>query len=208
MTRDAEIGGLGFRLKRNMGRMTGMCRTNGKTMTYLYIIQMHSGSMPSCVVRRVTGYRYSHVALSLEKDCGTVYSFGRKSLYNFLNGGFTAERRDGRFFARFPNTDCRVLALEVTDGQYRRVQARLTEMQANGDAYRYDFLGAFLRLFRLPVRFRKRYVCSQFVAEVLEDAGICSFEKPACLIRPQDFDGLENAVEIYRGRYLRYGRSW
>ena len=55
-----------------------------------------------------------HVAISLEKECDTLYSFGRKTPNNFLNGGFVAEKRNGEFFKKFRDTYCEIHSLEIS----------------------------------------------------------------------------------------------
>ena len=50
-------------------------------------------------------------------------------------------------------------------------------MKSNQDDYKYDFVGLILRYMKLPVTFKNRYVCSYFVAKLLDDYDICVFDK-------------------------------
>lgn len=171
---------------------------------YIYILQTDSHTLPGRLVKWTTEYPYSHVGISLSKECDRIYSFGRRSLYNVLRGGFVTEHRNGRFFQRFPKTRCRIYALEVTGEQYAAIRGRLAQMQSNQKRYKYDFLGAALRHFGIPVSFPNRYVCSQFVAQLLEQAHVYSFGKPSYFVQPKDFEGMIGAKEIYKGVYLDY----
>ena len=41
----------------------------------IYIIQMHTYTIPSRLIKRITNYEYSHIAISLDRNCNTIYSF-------------------------------------------------------------------------------------------------------------------------------------
>ena len=165
---------------------------------------MYSKTFPSKLVKFVTKYKYSHIGICLDKECNLIYSFGRKSLNNFLNGGFVIESKTGEFFKKFNQTTCRIYELEVDTNQYMGIKAKLEYMEQNEKIYKYDFLGTFLRLFNIPISFKNRYVCSQFVAELLAEFNIHKFEKNTCFIKPRDFEKIEGIKEIYSGKYLSY----
>ena len=62
-------------------------------MRKIYIIQMNTKTLPSIIISLFTRYSYSHVAISFNRNCDVTYSFGRKSLYSILNGGFVMENK-------------------------------------------------------------------------------------------------------------------
>ena len=72
------------------------------------------------------------------------------------------------------------------------------------DKYKYDFIGIIPRFFGIPITLENRYVCSYFIAEVLEKANILKFNKPVCLVKPKDFENIKGFKEIYKGKYLKY----
>lgn len=51
---------------------------------------------------------------------------------------------------------------------------------------------------------KNRYVCSYFVADVLQKAEIYNFNKKVCFIKPKDFEKLSILNEIYTGKYSLY----
>lgn len=173
-------------------------------MKNIYILLMHTNTIPSKLVKLFTRYEYSHVAISLDKSCYTTYSFGRRSLYNILNGGLSIQNKDGAFFKKFNKTMCKIYEVEVTDEQYNSVKKILSEMENNIDDYKYDFLGIVPRFFKLAITFKNRFVCSYFVADVLEKSNICTFEKSTCLVVPKNFENLNGFQEIYSGRYIQF----
>ncbi len=168
---------------------------------YIYIIQMHTKTLPARFVKLMTRYTYSHVGISLCGECDLIYSFGRKKLRNFLSAGFVIQKPTDKFFEVFSSTKCRVYRIEVTAAQYELLENSLRDVMCHSEEYKYDFFGEFLRFFRIPVSFEKRYVCSQFVAELLEKAEICKFDRRTCFVEPKDFERIRDAVEVYRGSY-------
>lgn len=173
-------------------------------MKKIYIILMHTNTIPSRIVKLFTRYEYSHVAISLEKSCNILYSFGRKSLKNPLIGGFTSEHKNGDFFTFFNNTKCKIYEAQITTNQYTDIEQSLKIMNKNSDIYKYDFLGIVFRFFNIPLTFKNKYVCSNFVAHVLEKNGVCTFNKRTCLVKPKDFESIAGFKLIYSGLYNLY----
>ena len=173
-------------------------------MKKIYILLMQSWSIPSRAIKFFTRYQYSHVAMALEEDCYTTYSFGRLRPHNFLVGGFCVEQQDGPFFTAFKDTRCRIYELSVTDEQYAAIQGRLQAMTERRSDYGYDFIGIFLKLFNIRVRFHNRYVCSVFVSDVLHNSGAYRFSKDVELVKPKDFLELPYDRIVYEGLYRDY----
>ena len=70
----------------------------------IYILQVHTGTIPSKIVKIITNYEYSHVLLSTDNSFKKMYSFGRRNINNPLNGGFIIESYDGLFFKKYSKT--------------------------------------------------------------------------------------------------------
>lgn len=173
-------------------------------MRKIYLIQMHTGTIFSKVVKFVTRYSYSHIAISFNKNCDYIYNFGRRNPDSILDAGFVMENKSGRFFKKFKNTRCRIYEVEVTDKQYEDLIKIVKYMKKNKDIYSYDYLGVFLRFLKIPVTFKNKYVCSYFVAELLEEANVYDFDKKTCFVCPRDFENIDGSNLIYSGRYLLY----
>lgn len=173
-------------------------------MKKIYIILMHTRTIPARLIKFFTRYEYSHVGISLEKDCSTIYSFGRRNAYSILNSGFTTEYREGEFFHKFSETVCKIYEIEITDEQYDKVKKIVEYMKERQDRFKYDYFGIIPRFFGIPLILKDRYVCSYFVASVLEKTHICRFNKKVYFIKPEDFEHLSGFKEIYKGRYNLY----
>ncbi len=158
-------------------------------------------TMPARLVKIATRYKYSHVAISLEKNCDTLYSFGRKKPNNPFDGGYSVENRHGGFFKKFPNAICKVFEMSVTDEQKQNLTQLLGDMTARQSEYKYDFLGAFLRFLKIPYTAKNRFTCSYFVAWALEKTGIYKFEIPTKNITPKHFSQIPDLIPLYEGKY-------
>ena len=165
---------------------------------------MNTHTIPSKLVRVFTMYKYTHVALSLDKECHKIYSFGRKNVHSVLNGGFTIEEQNGEFFNRFNKTICKICELKVSDKQYYKIKKSIHKMVRNKEQYKYDLMGAIFRYFKIPVKRKNKYVCSNFLAYLLENNGIYQFDKQTCFVKPKDIAKITTLEEIYSGYYKLY----
>ena len=165
---------------------------------------MDTGTFTGKFISFWTMYRYSHVAISFDRDCDLTYSFGRKGVYSIFNGGFISLRRDSKFFKKYKNTRCRIYEMDVTEKQYYDLIKIIKYMNNNKNIYGYDYLGIVLRYLRIPIAFKNKYVCSYFVADLLKRANVYNFDKEPYFIKPSDFSSIDNFNLIYSGKYLMY----
>ena len=172
-------------------------------MKEVYIIQSYSGTIPAKLIKLFTKYEYSHISISLDKSLTKMYSFGRKNINNFLNSGFIMENKNGEFFKKFNNTYCRIYKLEVNYFQYKKLKSILKKYEKNPDKYKYDLIGIVLKIFKINIKRKNHYVCSQFVAEVLNNSNIYNFNKSPKKVKPSDFDSISNNI-IYTGKIKEY----
>lgn len=170
----------------------------------IYIIQMHTKTIPARLIKLVTRYKYSHIAISFDKSCSTTYSFGRKKYNSIIDCGFVEENKNGKFFEKFKDTKCRIFEISVTKEQYCKLKEKIIYMKDNEDLYKYDFIGIILRYFKVPICFKNKFVCSHFVAKLLEESSIYKFNKKIYFVEPKDFEKMTNVNEIYSGKYLLY----
>lgn len=173
-------------------------------MKKIYILLMHTNTIPAKIIKFVTRYEYSHVGISLEKNCNTIYSFGRRKFNSILNAGFCIEYKEGKFFEKFNKTMCRIYEVEITDKQYEDIEKLINKMKINMNKYKYDYIGIVARFLGIPIILKNKYVCSYFVATILQKANICKFDKKPCFIRPKDFENIKGFNEIYTGSYMSY----
>ena len=158
-------------------------------MKKIYIGLLQTGTIASIAIKYITHFKYSHVVLALDDSYQKLYSFGRKTFYNIFNAGFVTYGIENEFFTkRFYNTKCAIKILK--------------NFEENSSSYHYDLKGLFIRIFFEPKVRENYYVCSQFVAYVLEKSGIWQINKSLMQIRAKDFFNIPKSKLVYEGKLL------
>lgn len=171
-------------------------------MEKVYILQTHTGTVISNIIRKVLNTPYSHVSISMDELLTEVYSFGRINANNPLIAGFINEYINSGLYKKKKNTICRVSCVEIDNNQYKDMKKILYQFKKEPRKYKYDFKALILLMFNVPRENETKYVCSQFVAYIFEKSGKKLFNKPSKLITPLDFYNLKEGSIIYEG-YLR-----
>ncbi len=133
-----------------------------------------------------------------------MYSFGRKSPNNPLNGGFVKEDIKTGTFSKYPNTTCVIYELEVTEREVEKMKRVLQVFIQKREKYLYNILGVIGIALKEPVEFSNSYFCSQFVAEILRRSGIKIWDKLPALVTPDDFRQSDRMNLIYEGKLSEY----
>jgi hypothetical protein len=63
-----------------------------------------------------------------------------------------------------------IIRMQVPDEVYRMIKEEIDSFLENRANYGYSRLGVVLCFLHIPYKFKNRYFCSQFVAEILEHA--------------------------------------
>ena len=172
----------------------------------IYIIVSQTGTVFSRFLKLCTRAPYNHVSIALDHELGVMYSFARRELHRPWIAGLIREHLlEGMFYIK-QNTQCRVYRVKVTEEQYQTVVETLNQFIKDYERYRYNFLGLPLILLGIPMERQSHYACSQFVAFLLQQAGIAFEESHYSLVRPFDFCQQENFELIYEGRLQDYHR--
>jgi hypothetical protein len=170
----------------------------------VYIVISKTSTIPSKAIKMWTKDPYAHTSIALDMELNKMYSFARKRIRNPFDCGFISEDITTGVFGRDVNTTCRVGRLWVTPTQYRRITKILKKFQKNKAYYRYNYLGILGVMFNRAVERKYNYFCSQFVYTVLERAGVELFDKPAGLVKPEDFRLWDELEIIYEGKLNMY----
>lgn len=163
--------------------------------------------MLSYLIKKKTKVPYPHVSIALDKNLDEVYSFGRLHVSNPIFAGFVREYIDDGLYKKKFNTLCRVYSINLSNEQYKTLIKKLTYFKENGRKFKYDAKALLKFLYNEPKENDKKYVCSQFVAYLLEEADVDIFYKPYYLITPLDFYELDNLTIEYEGLLSEYRTS-
>ncbi len=127
--------------------------------------------------------KYSHASISVDGEEEIFYSFNYK--------GFVIEKPKKRIpKTRRAGSIC--IRMKVPESVFYLIEEELNQFLEKKEEYIYSRWGVALCLLHIPHKFRSRYFCSQFVAEILSRAGAVELRKKESLYLPgQLVDGFE-----------------
>ena len=146
-----------------------------KTVT---ILLTKYSDVVSTLVYYLCGRGYTHASLSL--DGGEIY-------YSFNYHGFCKETLDKHRHRGVKKS--LAYQLHVSDSAYEGITRGLAVFKAHRAEFGYTRLGVLFCVLGIPFRWEKHYFCSQFVAELLKNAGLIPWQRPAALYLPNDLRG-------------------
>lgn len=119
---------------------------------------------------------FSHVSVSVQSEPTVFYSFNHK--------GFAIEKPLKHMpKRRLPGN--LLVSFEVPEHVHQALQAEIDRFLQHREAYRYSPLGVACCLAHIPVNMEGRRFRSQFVAEVLERAGMVQLGRHTTLCLPE-----------------------
>ena len=127
----------------------------------------------SRIVYFFTGRGYTHASIGLDDLADTFYSFNIK--------GFRMEHPK-RHKDMIKKSIC--YELDVTKEEHEKVTELIGDFQAERFSWKYDRIGLLLTILGISHKRKKHYICTQFVAELLQKAKIMNLSKNASLYVP------------------------
>ena len=137
------------------------------------ILLTKSGDFLSKIIYYLTGRGYTHAAIGIGDSEDAYYSFNIK--------GFRKEHPK-RHKDIIQESIC--YQLDVSKEEHEKVATLINEFQEERFTWKYDRLGLILSMLRIPHKRKKHYICSQFVAELLQKSKIMNLSKNASLYLP------------------------
>lgn len=165
----------------------------------VYILLMRSGTLFSRFISFMTKSPYSHASLSFDRSCQKMYSFCRRYQWLPYPGAFKTECIDRGVIKRSKNAPCILYRVDVDEETYYALKSKVEEMYSRREEYKYNVYGTILCYFGISRDRGKKYFCSQFVSEVLNDAKIIKAKKVPTLFKPSDFLDQPELTMCYKG---------
>lgn len=167
-------------------------------MAQIYIAFVDTPGFFAGIIRRVIEQKYIHVVLSMDPELEEAYSVGRRNPAVPLLAGF--EKEDKRkILSVFPTADYMVCSIECTQAQKEAIRQELHLAMEERFHYHYAVAGLPFILWNKPFYQENHYTCSSYVARVLEDYGVCRWEKHFSLVTPRDFLEKFGQEKIFEG---------
>ena len=173
-------------------------------MKKVYIVTTFTGTLLSCLIKRISKTPYAHVSIALNENLKPMYSFGRLNPKTPIFAGFVEENINEGLYDIRENTMCRVYSLDVTDSQYEKLSRNIIKVSNNRKKYYYDVKGLVYLSMNKSRKKDNKYVCSNFVADMLEKSDINILDKPSHKVKPNDFYNAADFTLIYEGLLSDY----
>ena len=90
------------------------------------------------------------------------------------------------------------------DKEYNYIKDTMDYMLLYQNDFGYNYLGLFFAWFKLVIKSDKRYYCSEFIKDVLEEQDIEGSKDLNDIPKPIDFFDLPNAKIVYCGKLCDY----
>lgn len=165
----------------------------------VYLVLTRSHTLLSRLIHQVTQKPYTHAGICLDGHLTGFYTFGRRYTYSIWPAGLTEESLLKGVFQLQSQSPCAIYRLRIDHEQYLRLKRLIQTMYAHRNAYKYHFLGIVKCQLGIIHKRPYYYFCSQFVAEVLENAQITHLPKDPSLMQPCDLTMLEGLECVYEG---------
>ncbi|MFJ5770449.1 hypothetical protein [Psychrobacillus sp. NPDC093180] len=170
----------------------------------IYILLTDTGTILTKMIKSYTKKPYNHASIAFDAELSEIYSFGRKTARNPFMGGFV---REDTHSILFKQADCAIYSLTITTDEFQKMHQYIQEIAAQKEHYRYNFIGLFGVPFNMPIKRKNAFFCSQFVASVLKESKVISFEKDVSLVEPSDLPYSADFQLIFEGRLRDYHRN-
>ncbi len=149
--------------------------TENKTMKTITILLTKYSGWFGKFICTISKNGYSHASVSIDGAEEIFYSFNYK--------GFVIEKPKKYIpKKRIPGSVC--IRMQVPEKTYLLIQDEINQFLIKKEQYTYSRWGVILCLLHIPHKFKNRYFCSQFVAEVLLRAGAVELKKKESLYLP------------------------
>ena len=171
-------------------------------MKEVYIMLTQVGTLVSKSIKLYTKAKYNHASIGVDPSLRVFYSFARRVRYFPVIGGFITEVVNEGMFKYYPQTECAIYAIKVSDAVYERVCEILEMYKRNSGKYHYNLMALLGILINRPFTHKYKCTCAEFVARVLHQADIYTFNKPFCFVRPDELPAIPGTSLVYEGRMV------
>lgn len=175
----------------------GTANKRKKEMKHLYILLLYLPSGFGRLTQRVTHYKYTHVALSLDDRYEHFYAFSRLRAKTPPISGYIEEKRIYYTLGENVPIYTKIFKVPVTEEGYRRVKRWLARVRRDPEIM-YNLINMLLLPWFGGHPVYKAYNCGEFIAKALKQAGI-RLDMPYYKYMPKDFNRLLGKYEIFEG---------
>ena len=158
--------------------------------TYVVLIESYTGL--GRLLKKVTGYRYEHIAVSLDKKLTDFYSYSRKQHHHPFTAGFMHEYRDYYAFEKYKKFYAKIFSIPVSEETFKEIESFIQRLEKD-DEQIFNLFAMLTTPIVHGFRIYKAHNCMDFTARVIEMAGV-ELKKP---YYKYDIPDIEKLLEGY-----------
>lgn len=165
----------------------------------VFIILTYGDNPLGMAISKITGDEWTHVLISFNPQLDPMHSFAtrtQKSSHMQSLFGYVYQGTKDKWY-KFKQTKYKVYVMYVNKSAYERMQERLNYFATHERESKYDFAGLINVAFNRDSEHHRKYFCSRFVAEILNQG--VPLEKLPSLYRPQELGDLNNISLVNAG---------
>lgn len=155
----------------------------------IYIVLIKAMTGLGKLARRISGYDYTHIAVSLDETLSDFVTFSRRMHYAPFDAGFMHEKREHYAFGKYDSVKVKVFRIPVTCEAYKRVKDFISEVE-NDDKYVFNFFSMVTMPLIHGFKIYKAYNCMSFVGKILELSDAVRMDRKYYRYSIKDFDRL------------------
>lgn len=132
----------------------------------LYVMISKTDTGIGSVIRKVTGFPYNHVSMTLDESFRTWVSFARFIQDAPLYGGFIVEPAE-RFLAKGKTVDVHIFAVDITPQRYEELRDLFSKAGNPDSGYIYNHFELVTLTFGIKFPIHSAYTCLGFANAVM-----------------------------------------
>lgn len=167
-------------------------------MAHIYIAFVDTPGIFASLIRKFLKQRYVHVVISGDAELTEAYSVGRRNPAIPVIAGFEKEDK-AKILHIFPDAFYRICELTCTLEQKQRIMGRLRTDYHRRFRIHYAVCSLPFLVMGIPFYQKDHYICSSYIARILQENGISVSQKHFSLVTPKDFLEYSRLRQIFEG---------
>lgn len=159
-------------------------------MHTISIVISQTDTLLGKIIRKICKGEYNHCSFYLDNDDSKLWSFSRKIDYLFFTGCFCSETN--KRYKKY-----KTFTYNLSDEDYEDIIREINKL--NKSYHIYHYVNAILIRFNKSFDNPNHYICSTYVAHIVNDYHIAKLPKQSNLCLPMD---LYNALILSKSNYL------
>lgn len=171
-------------------------------MRDIYIVLIRANTGLGKIARKITGYEYTHIAVSLDRSLTDFISFSRRYHSFPFDAGFMHEYRDYYAYGIYDYFKAKVYRLPLSDLDFQTVLDYIISLENNKKQI-FNLFSMITMPFLHGFRIHNANNCMSFTAKIIELSRRAKMLKPYYKYSIKDIDELISNYLFFEGMIKR-----